>query len=401
MFAFEHIVHIAEATPSKIVFLVMDGLGGLPWEPGGLTELETARTPNLDKLVQEGVVGLSDPVAPGITPGSGPGHLGIFGYDPVKFDIGRGVLEALGIDFPLTEDDVAARGNFCTVDEQGLMADRRAGRLSTDVNARLCETLRQIRIEGVELYVEPVRDYRFVLVLRGADLSAELSETDPQRVGVPIPETRPLSPEAQRTAAIVNEFVEKARAILREERPANMLTLRGFAKLPTIPTMKEVFKLNPAAIAVYPMYRGLARLVGMEILSTGQTFGEQLDTLKAGYQDHDFFFIHFKRTDSTGEDGNFSGKVQAIEEVDGLIPRITELSPDVVVVTGDHSTPSLLKSHSWHPVPLLLHSRWCRPDEAAHFSERACLRGGLGRLRAMEIMPLALAHAMKLAKYGA
>jgi 2,3-bisphosphoglycerate-independent phosphoglycerate mutase len=392
---------LAVQNQSKIVLLVTDGLGGLPLEPGGPTELEAASTPHLDALVARNICGLSIPVAPGITPGSGPGHLGLFGYDPLHFEIGRGVLEALGIDFDLGPDDVAARGNFCTVDDNGRITDRRAGRISTDVARPLVEKLQEIRIEGVEVFVEPVRDYRFVLVIRGKDLGEAIEETDPGREGV-----APLEPAARdagstRTAGILKEFIEKAAALLREDHPANMVTLRGIARRPPIPQFDEVYKLRAAAIAVYPMYRGLARLVGMRILDAGRTYAEQIEVLRRHWNEADFFFVHYKYTDAAGEDGDFQRKVRCIEEVDAGVGEIVALGPDVLIVTGDHSTPSLLRSHSWHPVPVVLAAKSCRPDRASAFGEAHCLQGGLGHVEAKHLLSLAMAHAGRLAKYGA
>jgi 2,3-bisphosphoglycerate-independent phosphoglycerate mutase len=392
---------LALGNESKIVLLVADGLGGLPMEPGGPTELEAASTPNLDALVADNVCGLSLPVAPGITPGSGPGHLGLFGYDPLRYSIGRGVLEALGIDFDLGPDDVAARGNFCTVGPDGAITDRRAGRISTDVCRRLVEKLRTIRLDGVELFLEPVRDYRFVLVLRGEGLGAEVEDTDPERTGVP-----PLEPVAQdaaseRTAALLRNFIEQAAALLADEHPANMITLRGIARRPPMPTFEEVYRLRAGAIAVYPMYRGLARLVGMSILPAGSSWAEQVERLRENWPNYDFFFLHYKYTDAAGEDGDFARKVRCIEEFDAQIAGVVQLRPDVVIVTGDHSTPAAYRSHSWHPVPVLLAARTCRPDAATRFGEDQCLRGGLGQIEAKDLMPLALAHAGRLGKYGA
>jgi 2,3-bisphosphoglycerate-independent phosphoglycerate mutase len=386
---------------SKIVLLVADGLGGLPLEPGGKTELETARTPHLDALAQRGTLGLSVPVLPGIAPGSGPGHLGLFGYDPLQFRIGRGVLEALGIDFALGPNDVAIRGNFCTIDAAGNITDRRAGRIGSDIGAKLCEKLAKIAIPGVEVFVKPVKEYRLVIVFRGDGLGGNVEDTDPQATGVP-----PLSAVArtdcsQKTADIANEFLRQAREILKNDAPANFLTLRGIDKLPAIPTFQEVYGLRAGAIAVYPMYRGLARLVSMDVLDAGQTLSDQMARLEAAWNDYDFFFIHFKYTDSTGEDGNFAAKVQRTEELDTCIPRITALQPTVIVVTGDHSTPSKLKSHSWHPVPTLLAADSCRFDGSTEFGEAACLRGGLGQFEAKYLMLLAMAHAGRFDKYGA
>ena len=390
-----------ENNGAKIVLLVADGLGGLPLEPGGKTELETARTPNLDELARRGVCGLSTPVLPGITPGSGPGHLGLFGYDPLEYDIGRGILEALGIDFPVSRQDVAIRGNFCTIDSAGKITDRRAGRISTERCVALCAKLRQVKVSGVEVFVEPVREHRFVVVFRGEGLGDAVEDTDPQETGVEPREPKASEPGSERTAAIAAEFLRGAGKLLADEHPANMCTLRGFARFPQIPTMREVYGLNPLAIAVYPMYRGLAKLVGMHVADAGRELADQMRVLEREWNQYDFFFIHFKYTDSTGEDGDFAGKVRMIEKLDGEVPKITALKPDVLVVTGDHSTPSLLKSHSWHPVPTLLVARSCRTDAVTSFGESQCRQGGLGDFFAKDILPLALAHAGRLKKFGA
>jgi 2,3-bisphosphoglycerate-independent phosphoglycerate mutase len=390
-----------EPADTKIVLLVADGLGGLPMAPGGKTELETARTPNLDALLREGVCGLSIPVLPGITPGSGPGHLGLFGYDPLQYRIGRGILEALGINFQVGPRDVAIRGNFCTVDGQGLITDRRAGRPATERCQQMCRKLQQIRVPGVELFVEPVREHRLVVVFRGDDLGDHVNDTDPQMTGHKPLEARGEDPASERTAKAANHFAAEAARVLKSEAPTNMVTLRGFARFPKIDSFKEVYGLRAAALAVYPMYRGLARLVGMEILDCGLTLDDQVEALRKAWGDHDFFFLHYKYTDSTGEDGNFAAKVEMIERLDAAVPKLQGLSPDVLLVTGDHSTPSKLRSHSWHPVPTILWSRSCRPDGIVEFGESFCLRGGLGHIQAMYLMPLAMAHAGRLGKYGA
>jgi len=401
MITLEQIKQISIASPSKIVMLVIDGLGGLPEPKTGKTELEMASTPHLDYLAKNGICGLADPVSRGITPGSGPGHLALFGYDPLKFTIGRGVLEALGIGFELRENDVAARGNFCTVDDQGLITDRRAGRITTEKCTELCELLGHIKLEGVELFVLPVSGHRFLLALRGEGLAAELSDTDPQKTGVAPGMTLAMEPQAKHTAHIANKFVDEAQKILAQHRPANMILLRGFSKLPQIPSMGEIYKLTPAAIVRYPMYKGLASVVGMKIFEVDDGIEEELRVLSACFSEHDFFYVHVKETDSAGEDGDFSRKVKVIEQVDLALPQLLNLKPDVIIVTGDHSTPALLKGHSWHPVPVLLYSQWCRPDAVGQFSESACASGGLGRFPAVDIMPLAMANALKLIKFGA
>ncbi|MDP2931676.1 MAG: 2,3-bisphosphoglycerate-independent phosphoglycerate mutase [Chloroflexota bacterium] len=395
------IKEIAEPSPTKIVLLVMDGLGGLPHPETGKTELETASTPNLDKLAARGICGLTDPVGPGITPGSAPGHLALFGYDPVTFKIGRGVLEAIGVDFDVQPGDIAARGNFCTVDSAGLITDRRAGRISTEKCAELSQLLDGQVIAGVKVFVRPVKEHRFVVVFRGKGLAAEVTDSDPQQVGAAPKPVTALRSESDRTASIANKFVASARAALADHHPANMILLRGFSHRPHLPSMSEVYKLKPAAIASYPMYRGLAKLVGMEVLPTGSTIEDELSTLKQSYANHDFFFVHLKGTDTAGEDGDFARKVRVIEQIDAALPVLTALEPDVIVVTGDHSTPAILKGHSWHPVPILLYSKWCRTDTVTKFSESTCLAGGLGRFPATQVMSLAMANALKLAKFGA
>jgi 2,3-bisphosphoglycerate-independent phosphoglycerate mutase len=403
----ELIRELREPAATKTVLLVADGLGGLPVVPGGRTELETANTPNLDALAADGVCGLSLPVLPGITPGSGPGHLGLFGYDPLEYRIGRGILEALGINFPVGPQDVAVRGNFVTLGANGHISDRRAGRPTTDVCKAMVERLRTVTVPGVEVFVEPVKEHRFVLVLRAAGLGGSVSDTDPQQVGLePLvaKRTRPAEgddPASDRTAEAANAFVAGAKRVLADHAPTNGVTLRGFATYPKIETFPDLYGMRSAALAVYPMYKGLARLVGMDILDAGQTLGDQIAKLTAVWADYDFFFLHYKYTDSTGEDGNFPAKVQVIEQLDAVIPQIRALNPDVFIVTGDHSTPSLMKSHSFHPVPTLLHAATCRPDDVTQFGERHCLRGGLGQFEAKHLMLLAMGHAGRLGKYGA
>jgi len=325
----------------------------------------------------------------------------LFGYDPVGCNIGRGVLEAMGIDFDLRPGDVAARGNFGTVDEAGLVTDRRAGRIATEKCTELCRLLNGLVIDGVEVMVRPVKEHRFIVVFRGENISPSLSDSDPQQLGVLPRSVTALSSKAERMVGIVNQFLGQARDILAEQHPANMILLRGFSQQPRLPTMSEIYQLKPAAIAGYPMYRGLARLVGMEVLPAGTNTEDEFRALEENYDRYDFFFVHIKGTDAAGEDGDFARKVGVIEEIDRALPRLTGLQPDVVVVTGDHSTPAVLKAHSWHPVPVLLSSRWCRPDGVSEFSESACLLGGLGRFPATQIMPLVMAHALKLHKFGA
>lgn len=394
---------VVEPDGGKIVFLVMDGLGGLPHQETGRTELESARTPNLDRLARASALGLSTPVSPGIAPGSGPGHLGLFGYDPVKYNIGRGVLSALGVDFELAHGDVAARLNFATLDDEGRITDRRAGRPSDEENHRLVEKLRKSidQAGGVQVFWESEKEHRVVLILRGAGLSADLSDTDPQETGVPPDPLRATSPEGERTVRVVESILEQANEVLAEEPVANGVLARGWAAFHSYPTLHERFGLRALCIARYPMYRGVSRLLGMDIGPIAEKDPGNVDILEQRWDDYDFFFMHFKYVDSRGEDGDFDAKVKAIEAIDALVPRIEALEPDVLVVTGDHSTPSRYRAHSWHPVPTLIASPWCRPVDVDGFGERACLRGELGIFEARHLMTLALAHAGRLAKFGA
>ena len=391
---------LCRSTNSKIVMLVVDGLGGAPRPDTGKSELETACLPNLDRLAKVSTCGLTTPVAPGVTPGSGPGHMALFGYDPLKYHIGRGVLEALGIDVRLDKGNIALRGNLCTVDSEGLLIDRRAGRISTAESQPLVKRLNEIELPEVALSVYPVQDYRFVLVLRGDGLQSDVTETDPQDIGVPPLKASALAHAALKTAEAVNAFADAARDMLTDRDAANMVLLRGISELPSLPDFGDTYKLQSACVAAYPMYRGLANLVGMQVLPTGATFDQELDTLEDGFSEHDFFFLHYKPADTAGEDGDFEAKVARLEELDAAIPRLMDIGPDVLVVAGDHSTPAVMSSHSWHPVPLMIHSELTIGEGGTEFTERQCATGSIGRITATSVMMLALAHAGKLSKFG-
>ncbi len=386
---------------AKIILLVIDGLGGLPVD--GRTELEAADMPNLNRLASTSVCGLSYPVARGITPGSGPSHLALFGYDPFKYEIGRGVLEALGVGLEMGPNDVAARGNFATMNDKGIITDRRAGRIATEKSKEICALLAEKikSVDGAQIIIEPGKEHRFTIIFRREGLDGRLADADPQKNGLPALPAEALAPEAKVTAELVNKFVAEANQVLAGSHPVNTLLLRGFAKYPTIPSMTELYKLNAAAIATYPMYRGLAKLVGMSVLDGGDNLESEVECLRRNYEKFDFFYMHYKYTDSRGEDGNFQAKVEAIEEVDKCIPALLALEPDVIAVTGDHSTPSLLKGHSWHPNPLMLWSKYIRTDVVKHFTELECAHGALGSLMAVDVMPLLMAHALKMEKFGA
>jgi len=393
---------LATHNDRKIVVLLIDGLGGLSHEDYGYkTELEYANHPNLDRLASRGATGMLTPVLPGVTPGSGPAHLALFGMDPISFNIGRGVLEALGIGIFPDPTDVLARGNFCTVDDNGVMIDRRAGRISTQASEERLSLLRDIRVPGCDIELHAVRDHRFVLRMKGTDLDGDIDNTDPGTVGVKPKPAAARSPRAEPTAGLVNAFVDQALDRLKGQSAANALVLRGFSMLPNIPSFEESYGLRSAALAIYPMYKGLARAVGMDILDCGNAFPDQLRTLETHWDGYDYFFIHYKYTDSCGEDGDFLSKVNHIETLDSAIGPLLSLEPAVLAVTGDHSTPAALKSHSWHPVPLLLVSPTCRRDGSMAFTESVCARGGLGTLESKYLMGLLLAHALRLEKFGA
>ncbi|MFN3974205.1 MAG: 2,3-bisphosphoglycerate-independent phosphoglycerate mutase [Dehalococcoidia bacterium] len=401
MIDFPGLADLLQESQSKILFLVVDGLGGLPHPRTRLSELETARIPHLNALALRSACGLTTPVLPGITPGSGPGHLALFGYDPLKYTIGRGVLEALGIGLSLEPGDLAARGNFCTVDGQGRITDRRAGRISTEESRSLVERLASIRLPGAYLEVHPVKEHRFVLLLRGEGLSDQVVDTDPGRTGVPPREPMALAPSGEKTAHLVQTFLKEARHLLGGEPKGNMVLLRGWSRLPAFPNFCQTYRLRAAAVAAYPMYRGIARVLGMTVLPTGSVFADQVATLREHWHQFDFFFLHYKPADAAGEDGDFTEKVRALEALDQHIPTLLALRPDVFVVAGDHATPALIGGHSWHPVPFLLHSPYTQGEGVEGFNERACSQGSLGRLPAVSVMLLALAHAGRLAKYGA
>ncbi len=400
---FDLIHDLLKPATSKIVLVVLDGLGGMPRPSDGKTELEAASTPNMDRLASEGALGMTIPLAPGLTPGSGPAHLSLFGYDPIARPVGRGVLEAIGVGLEVRPGDVAARGNFCTIDAQGRIADRRAGRIPTEQAAPIVERLSAIPLDGASAEIRHVREHRFALVLRGRDLDPALDDTDPQAEGVPPRAPRAIDRRAERTAKLVADWIAKASALLRAEKKANGFTLRGFSTDPALPRFPDIFGVRAGCIAVYPMYRGVASLAGMTVVDVaGESPQDEFVAAGRVWKDYDFLFIHLKKPDSRGEDGDFEAKAAAIEEIDRALPSLLELKPDVLAITGDHSTPSQMKSHSWHPVPLLLWApKTARRDAQPTFGESVCASGGLGIFPASELMPLLLAHAGRLEKYGA
>ena len=413
----EILSRLAQRNGRRIVLLVLDGVGDLRTDAQPRTALDEARTPNLDRLAARSSLGRLVPAGTGITPGSGPGHLALFGYEPTspETDIGRGVLEALGLGLDIAPGTVVARGNFATVDGEGLLTDRRAGRLPGAEGRRICARLAS-RIEaagdalgdGIEVEVHPGEAYRFVLLFRPRPgtppLDAELADTDPQRLGVAAPAVEAAAgagESARRTADRLAPAVAALQAELRDEERANSFLLRGFSKLPVLPGVGELHGLRGAALAGYPLYRGVAKVCGMEIVDCGGSFGQVLDRLEERWDDFEYFFLHVKGTDMAGEDGDLAAKVGAIESVDAMLPRLLDLGPDVLAITGDHSTPAPMKAHSWHPVPLLLRSESCFVDECSRFTEVEASRGAIGTIPSSDLMGLLLANAGKLAKFGA
>ncbi len=394
-------------TKAKLALLVLDGLGDVATrEQGYVTPLEAARTPNLDALARDSAQGRMIPVAPGITPGSGPGHLGLFGYDPLEFQVGRGVIEALGLGLELQAGDVAARANFCTLDEKGIVTDRRAGRIDTSVCEELCALLSQKvkKVGDAQVIIKPGKGHRFVVVFRGKGLEGPLTDADPHRDGLPVPKVRPVNAKslrAKKAAKLVGEFYKAALPIIAKRKPANGFLLRGIAHQPAIPAFQERYGLRAGCIAVYPMYKGLAQLVGMPKLEGPQTIAEQFDRYLAEYDNFDYFFIHYKYSDMYGEDGNFSAKRKAIEDFDAALPILLRKKPDVLVITGDHSTPCVIKGHSWHPQPVLLHSAVSGSDKLDRFSETGANSGSLGVFEAKYLIRLMQANALMFDKYGA
>ncbi|MDH5186198.1 MAG: 2,3-bisphosphoglycerate-independent phosphoglycerate mutase [candidate division WOR-3 bacterium] len=391
---------ILEPNDQKILLVVIDGLGGSP--QNGKTELETAKTQNLNNLAKKSSLGLSMPIGPGITPGSAPAHLALFGYDPIETQIGRGLLEVLGVGLDVTPKDLCVRANFATIDKNGYITDRRAGRISTEENKRICANLIKAikQIEDVEVIIRSGKEHRFAIMFRSEGLGAELTDSDPLHEGKKPIEISALSPRSSKSAKIINIFLNWAKNVVYEEPKANYILLRGFAKYPEIESMATRYKIKPACVATYPMYKGIAKLVGMEVLPTGDTWDDEIETVHEHKSDFDFFYLHFKEVDKMGEDGNFEGKVKLLEELDKKIPKILNLNFDVLCITGDHSTPAVLKSHSWHPNPLLIYSAFCRASGIKEFSETACAKGGLGVFPATAVMTLLLAHALKLKKFG-
>jgi 2,3-bisphosphoglycerate-independent phosphoglycerate mutase len=398
----EKLMRLIQKNESKIVLIVMDGVGGVP-DASGKTSLEQASTPNLDRLAKESELGLTMPIGMGITPGSGPAHLSLFGYDPLEYEIGRGVLEALGIGLSLSKNDLAARANFATRSADGIITDRRAGRIPTEENERIVEKLNNNLkpIGDVEVKVYPGKEHRFVVVFTGEGLSDNLLDADPEQAGKPEKLVEAMDSASEKAKEAANNFIKQVNEILKDEPKANSCLLRGIAKAPSIKNFDERYGLKACAIASYPMYKGLSRLVGMDVIDGLVTLEDEVNKLKELYDDYDFFYFHVKKTDSYGEDGNRDAKVKVIEEFDSLLPQIMELSPDVLCVSADHSTPTVMSGHSWHPNPTLINGPYMRKDPGAGFNEGECLKGVFGTFYAKDAMQMMLSQAGRLKKFGA
>jgi 2,3-bisphosphoglycerate-independent phosphoglycerate mutase len=395
--------HLILSNDTKIIFLVLDGLGDIPNPNHALmTPLEAAKKPNMDRLaVEKGVLGRTIPVDIGVTPGSGPGHLSLFGYDPREYEIGRGILEVLGLNMDIGAGDVTARGNFCTVKE-GIVTDRRAGRIETALGEKLCARLSQAipEVDGIRVTVKPGVSHRFGIVFSGKGLSDQLEDADPHKDGKPVIYVAPKSPAAERTAVAITTFMKKVAEILKDEPKANSVLLRGFSIRPAIPSFSDRYHMEALALTTYPMYRGIAKVLGMKVEKEPRDYDEMITILREHYEKYQFFFMHVKETDVAGEDGDFPAKVKAIEMIDKIIPAIYDLKPKVLVITGDHSTPCAMKGHSWHPVPLLIVGDTGETDGIPFF-EKNCVRGSLGTIYARELMTLAMSYGSKLDKFGA
>jgi 2,3-bisphosphoglycerate-independent phosphoglycerate mutase len=394
-------------TNAKLALIVLDGLGDIARkETNYLTPLEAAHTPNLDALSRDSAQGRMIPVAPGITPGSGPGHLGLFGYDPLEFQVGRGVIEALGLGLELKPGDVCARANFASLDAKGIVIDRRAGRIPTETCERLCALLAaKIRkIGDTQVIIKAGKEHRFVVLFRGRGLEGPLTDADPNREGFSIPVVKPRDPKnakQKKMAKLIAAFYKQALPILAKQKPANGFLMRGIAHQPQIPVFAERYLLPAAALAVYPMYKGLAQLVGMTKIEGPQTIAEQFERYLTEYDTFNFFFIHYKYTDKFGEDGNFEAKKKAIEDFDAALPILLKKKPDVLAITGDHSTPCALKAHSWHPQPVLLHALASGSDKLDRFTETGANSGSLGVFEAKFLIRLMQANAKMFDKFGA
>ncbi|MGM0440969.1 MAG: 2,3-bisphosphoglycerate-independent phosphoglycerate mutase [Elusimicrobiota bacterium] len=395
---------LVEQNNTKILMVVMDGVGDIP-DDSGQTALEQAKTPNLDKLARQSSLGLAVPVERGITPGSGPGHLALFGYDPVKNEIGRGVLEASGIGIDLEKDCLAVRGNFATRDSAGIIKDRRAGRITTEKNKELCKKINSEleKIEDVEVKVYPGKEHRFVIIFKGPGLNDNLLDADPQHIDKKEKFVEARDSESEKAQNVANEFIKQVQEILKDEDRANTCLLRGLAKKPDISGFFEKYGLKARALATYPMYKGLARLVGMDIAKDLKSMEDELKDLEKNSkgEEYNFFYFHVKKTDSYGEDGNRSEKVKVIEHFDKLLSQIIEQDFDVICITADHSTPTPLKAHSWHPVPLLINGPYIRVDGGERFTEKECLKGSYSQMYSKDIMKILLSQADRLKKFGA
>ena len=401
MIDFPEIQDLVKPNNSKIIMLVVDGLGGLYHPDYGKTELEYANIPEIDNLAKQSDCGLTLPVLPGITPGSGPGHLSLFGYDPIKYTIGRGILEAIGISLNLNSSDVAARGNLCTIDHQtGLIIDRRAGRINSEKAKSIINQLDGLKYKNIKIEVHHVREHRFVLLLKGDGLENNITGTDPEIEGKATLKSIANDSRSALTAECINYFNEQIKTILADRDTANMALLRGFSKIPDYPNISDKYKMKCAAIAAYPMYKGLAKLIGMSILESGTSFESEIETLKTNYDKFDFFFLHYKPADAAGEDGDFKQKVKSLEYLNGVLNQVLSLKPDTFILAGDHSTPSVMASHSWHPVPFLINSKLTYGSRIQEFTENQCRNGSIGNINATQLMLLALAHSDRLNKFG-
>lgn len=405
----------------RVLLLICDGLGDRPVKAlGGLTPLQAARKENLDWLASGGVSGLLDIISPGIPPGSDTAHLALFGYDPYQVYTGRGPFEAAGVGLEVRQGDVAFRCNFATMDDKGRIVDRRAGRIK-EGTAQLAEALDGMELEGVEVRFKEGTEHRAALLLRGDGLDPLVSDADPHSAGLPLAKVKPLSRQAEKTARVVNKFLERASQILarhpvnldRAERGlpvANVLLPRGAGVFPTMPSVKERWGVEFTAIAGVALIKGICRSLGMKLIEVmGATGGLDTDmgakmaaAVKA-LEGHGVVVVSIKATDVAGHDRNPELKRQLIERVDESLRPIRECFQEdwIIAVTADHTTSSETGDHSGDPVPLLVFGEGVRIDDVTTYDEVAAARGGLGRLRGRDLMPLLMDLSDKTGKFGA
>ncbi|MCK4443355.1 MAG: 2,3-bisphosphoglycerate-independent phosphoglycerate mutase [Thermoplasmata archaeon] len=404
----------------KILLIILDGMADRPVAVlGSKTPLQAANTPNMDWFAKNGMCGQMDPIAPGVRPGSDTSHLAILGYNPHEVYTGRGPFEAAGVGLPMEHGDIAFRCNFGTIDADGTVRDRRAGRIRKGTS-EIARDLDGMPIEGVKVIFKEATEHRAVLILRGDGLSPKVTDVDPHAVGVKYHECEALEPEAGRTAEIVNEFVERSREILADHEvnkkrlkegdfPANIILPRGSGVFPHLDSLEERFGIRSAAICGVTLIKGICRVAGMKILDVdGATGGLDTDMIAKGkaaieaLESYDFVFLNVKAPDICGHDGDPEGKVKVAERLDMMMSFIRkELRNDVIMaVTSDHSTPVSVRDHAGDSVPLIVYGKDIRVDEVSSYDEISVTKGILGRIRGSDLIHILLDQSGRAEKFG-